>query len=209
MTADRDSATVPARRGWEHPVFMGVARVAVLYGFWLMLSGHVEIHFLVLGLLSAILAAWMTQGQLRPARTERFEPVPESFRWFLASLVRFIGYLPYLGYQIVRSNLEVAYLVLHPRLPISPRLVEFETPLKMEPAQVLLAQSITLTPGTITVDVRRGRFLVHSLYPGSAHGLTRGGMPRKVGQVFGTSASVQSSGVVHDVDNVGWFYEED
>jgi multicomponent Na+:H+ antiporter subunit E len=208
MITNDKSVTGPADRGWEHPAFLWIVRVPVLFGLWLLLSGRFEVQFIVLGLLSSILVVALTRNLMRPVRTELFQPVPTRVGWLLASVVRFAWYLPYLGYQILRSNLEVAYLVLHPRLPISPRLVEFETPLKMEPAQVLLAQSITLTPGTITVDVRNGRFLVHSLYPRSAQGLTKGAMPRKVGEVFGTPASARSRTVVHDVDNVRWFYEE-
>ena len=209
MTTHENGIENSARRGWEHTGLLWVVRSVVLFSFWLVLSGHFEVQYLVLGVVSSILTVAMTKDLLRPYRMTRFQPVPTTVRWMFSSLFRFSLYVPYLAYQIARSNVEVAYLVLHPRMPISPRLVEFETPLKMEPAQVLLAQSITLTPGTITVDVHDGRFLVHSLYPGAAQGLIKGGMPRRVGEVFGTPVSVRSRSVVHTLDDVDWFYGED
>ncbi len=209
MTTNEKRIENSARRGWEHPGFLWVVRSVVLFVFWLLLSGHFEVQFLVLGAVSSILTVAMTRDLLGSSRTKEFQPFPTTVRWLFSSLFRFSLYLPYLAYQIVRSNLEVAYMVLHPRMPISPRLVEFETPLKMEPAQVLLAHSITLTPGTITVDVHDGRFLVHSLYPGAAQGLIKGEMPRRVGEVFGTPVSVRARSVVHTLDDVDWFYGED
>ena len=209
MTSREKNLDIPDRRGWEHPAFLWLSRTIVLFSLWLLLSGHFEAQFIVLGIVSSVLTVGLTRDLMRPSRLERFQPVPSAISWLFLSVLRFVSYLPYLGYQIVRSNLAVTYLVLHPRMPISPRLVEFETPLRTEPAQVLLAQSITLTPGTVTVDVRNGRFLVHSLYPGSAQGLVKGDMPLRVGSVFGTPVGVESHSVVRAVDSVDWFYEED
>ena len=81
--------------------------------------------------------------------------------------MRFLLYLPWLAYQILASNIYVAYLVLHPRMPIDPSLVEFETSLQSERALVLLAQSITLTPGTVTV--RRLRRQIPRALPVAPH----------------------------------------
>ena len=209
MTRNDKTLVNPAGRGWEQPLFIWIGRPIILFVFWLLLSGHFEVQFLILGALASVLTAALTNDLLRPSRTDLFQQVPQNLSWLLSSFVRFLMYVPYLLVQIVRSNLEVAYLVLHPRMPIAPRLVEFKTPLRLEPAQVLLAQSITLTPGTVTVDVRNGRFLVHSLYRGAAQGLTRGHMIPRVGNVFGTPAVVTSLTVVQTVDDVMWFYEED
>lgn len=197
-----------AGRGWEHPVFLWIARPLMLFTFWLLLSGHFEVQFLVLGLISSLIATGMTNKLLRPSRTGDFEPVPVSGAWLARTLWRFAWYIPYLLWQIVKSNLSVVYFVLHPRMPISPRLVEFETSLRMEPAQILLAQSITLTPGTVTVDVSNGRYLVHALNQGAAEGVTGGAMPAKVAWVFGTEGGVRSESIVPDVDNLSWFDKE-
>lgn len=209
--SETDHASVGASvgRGWEHPAFLWISRSIVLFAFWLLLSGHFEVQFIVLGIASSLVTVGLTQNLMRPARPDRFQPIPTSVGWLVSTLFRFAAYIPYLAYQIVRSNVEVAYLVLHPKLPISPRLVEFETPMRLEPAQVLLANSITLTPGTVTVDVRNGRFLVHSLYPAAAQGLVKGDMPRRVGEVFQTPAPVTARSIVRTVHDVQWFYEED
>ena len=195
-------------RGWEHPVFLWVARPLILFAFWLLLSGHLEAQFLLLGLVASLIATAMTKDLLRPSHTGGFDAVPTSITWLVRTVVRFLLYLPYLLWQILKSNLSVAYVVLHPRMPIAPRLVEFETPLGMEPAQVLLAQSITLTPGTVTVDVRNGRFLVHALLADAAEAVTRGGMPRRVGAVFGIEGRIRSETTVTQIVDVSWFYEE-
>ena len=195
-------------RGWEHPAFLWVARPLILFVFWLMLSGHFEVQFLVLGILSSLVATGMTNKLLRPSRTTDFEPVPVSGAWLARSLWRFGAYIPYLLWQILKANLDVAYVVLHPRMPISPRLVEFETPLGVEPAQVLLAQSITLTPGTVTVDVRDGRFLVHALFQEASEELIGGDMPQRVARIFGAEGDIRSQSIVTNVNNLSWFYED-
>ena len=97
-------------------------------------------------------------------------------------------YAPWLLWEIALANLHVAYLVLHPRLPVDPILVEFETSLHSESAQVLLAQSITLTPGTVTVDVSDGRFIVHCLSAKSTQGMEDGVIQRKVAGIFSEPA---------------------
>ena len=79
-----------------------------------------------------------------------------------------LGYaLAYLGYflvALVRANLDLAYRVLSPALPIRPGLVEVRTRLESPLARMLLANSITLTPGTLTVDLQGDRLLIHCVY---------------------------------------------
>jgi len=70
-------------------------------------------------------------------------------------------YLLVLAKEIVEANLDVAYRVLHPRMPIRPGIVAIKTGLRQDIAKLILANSITLTPGTFTVDVIGDRLLVH------------------------------------------------
>ena len=118
----------------------------------------------------------------------RFTPAPSSVGWLLRSVVRFAAYLPWLAYEIVVANVYVAWLVLHPRLPIDPTLVRFDTTLGSERGQVLLAQSLTLTPGTVTVDASNGVFVVHCLSRRSRRGLAEGGLQRKIASIFEETA---------------------
>lgn len=96
-------------------------------------------------------------------------------------------YIPWELWQIVLANLDVAYRVLHPKMPIDPRIIEFETTLRSDFALVTLANSITLTPGTITikVDPKIGKYTVHAVAKAPADALlVDQTMQRKVAHVF-------------------------
>lgn len=80
--------------------------------------------------------------------------------------------------------MQVAYVVLHRRMPIHPVLLKFKVKLPNVGAQVILGNSITLTPGTITIDIKGNEFLVHALIPDSYVGLVDGTMPRRVAELF-------------------------
>ena len=72
-----------------------------------------------------------------------------------------IVYVAVLFWEVIRANLDVAYRVLHPRMPINPGIVIIRTSLKSSIARLVLANSITLTPGTFTLDVSGDRLLIH------------------------------------------------
>ncbi len=74
--------------------------------------------------------------------------------------------------EIIKANIDVARIVLHPRLPIEPSIVKFKTTLKGDTAKVSLANSITLTPGTITMDIIGDTFYVHALTREAAEDVT-------------------------------------
>jgi multicomponent Na+:H+ antiporter subunit E len=79
----------------------------------------------------------------------------------LKRLLSFFIYLAVLGFEIVTANLDVAYRVLHPAMPIRPGVVVIRTRLTSDIARMILANSITLTPGTFTLDVVGDRLLIH------------------------------------------------
>ena len=89
-------------------------------------------------------------------------------------------YLPWLMWEILKSNLAVAKVVLSPDMPIRPRLIKVKASQQTELGKVIHANSITLTPGTITLDVREDTFLVHALTKESADGTMSGVIDRKV-----------------------------
>jgi len=86
--------------------------------------------------------------------------------------------------EIAVANLQIAYVVLHPDLPIDPEVVELRAAVWGDTAVTTLANSITLTPGTLTVSVTDRAFAVHSLTPGSRADLFDGGLERAVRFVF-------------------------
>jgi len=73
----------------------------------------------------------------------------------------FIYYIPVFLYYVIKANVDVAYRVLHPKLPINPGIVKVKTNLKNELALTVLANSITLTPGTLSVDISEGYMYIH------------------------------------------------
>jgi multicomponent Na+:H+ antiporter subunit E len=99
--------------------------------------------------------------------------------------LRFLMYLPWLLYQIVLSTLHVTFLALHPKMKdqIDPTIVTFKTTLKTDIAKVALANSITLTPGTITIRVVDQVFHVHAISRKAAAGLP-GEMEERLAKVF-------------------------
>jgi multicomponent Na+:H+ antiporter subunit E len=99
-------------------------------------------------------------------------------------LQRFIVYIPWLLYQIVSSNIHVALVALSKKKPIDPRIIRFKTKLESDISWVTLANSITLTPGTITMDIKDGEFFVHALDKKVADDLHAGEMEDRVAHVF-------------------------
>lgn len=159
-----------------------------LFGVWFAFSGHTEIEFLVMGGIAAVAGTAVTHWLFTGDQELRFRHSPYPPGWFVRGFFRFMLYTPWLLWEIVLANLYVAYLVLHPRLPVQPSLVQFETSLHSESAQILLAQSITLTPGTVTVDVSEGVFMVHCLSVKSREGMEDGSIQRKVAGIFSEPA---------------------
>ena len=107
-----------------------------------------------------------------------------AVRLAFLKFLRFLAYMPWLLYQIIKANIQVASIVLNPKMPIDPVFLQFNTQLKRKVAQVILATSITLTPGTVTMILENGRYTVHALVPGSAGDLVEANMQNKVGAIF-------------------------
>jgi multicomponent Na+:H+ antiporter subunit E len=146
---------------------------------WLFLSGHFDAMLITYGVLScAFVVALM--AHLRILDDEAL-PVHLGLRPFF--------YLPWLFKEIVLSNIAVAKIILDPELPIQPRLLRVRASQRSDVAQVIYANSITLTPGTVTLDVRNSELLVHALTDESARGLLSGEMDRRVAQLEGPSVA--------------------
>lgn len=146
------------------------------YVFYILLAGTINAFELVTGAISAgvvAIALW------RVSITHPPDPLRVT-----KQVLRLLIYTPYLLWEITKANLQIAYVVLHPDLPIDPEMIEFDAAV-WEPLPVTtLANSITLTPGTLTVDVERRHFTVHTLTATSRAGLLSGGLERGVRFVF-------------------------
>ena len=160
----------------------------ILFGFWLIFSGHFDAFHLGLGLLCAALVSFFSYDLLLP-------DVPSPNK--LLKVRRFFQYLPWLLYEVVLANLHVVHLVLAPA-KIRPQIIHFKSRLKSDLSKVTLANSITLTPGTITLDIDDGEFYVHALSDKVADDLLTGEMERRVAHVFcEAEATVKSAGTSH------------
>lgn len=127
----------------------------VLFGFWVIISGSFDPIGLTIGLVLSAVVAW---SATRLLWTEDDAPVLT-----LRQAGRFVIYVGFLIKEIVWANIHVAEKVLDPRLPIDPVIIEHTSALKRPVSETALANSITLTPGTLTVDVVDSVFFVHCL----------------------------------------------
>ncbi len=162
---------------------MHILRFAALYGFWIVLSGRFQAKYLIIGAVCAATITFLTRDLMRPdAAAAATIVVPNSM---IAGMGRFVLYFVWLLWSIVQSNLEVAYIVLQPKMPIQPGLLSLRTKLRNRTGHIILANSITLTPGTITVDFDDGVYSVHALAPGAAQSLLDAKMQSKLERIFG------------------------
>jgi multicomponent Na+:H+ antiporter subunit E len=149
----------------------------VLFVFWLLLSGYFTAFLVTMGALCAV--AIVALGRRMEVIDREGHPIDMGWRVFT--------YWPWLLKEIAKSAWDVSRIIVDPRLPISPRLVRAKTSQKTAVGVVTYANSITLTPGTISVDVRVGEILVHALTLESAAGLLEGEMDRRVTRFEGRS----------------------
>ncbi|MFQ5898345.1 MAG: Na+/H+ antiporter subunit E [Candidatus Methylomirabilia bacterium] len=170
-----------ARQGlWPSVVmFLG------LCALWLVLSGQLDALHLGFGAVCAALVVALTRdveriGTRVDHRGRRAPVFTFSLPW-----PRFLLYLPWLLGQMIMANVQIAYVILHPRLPIAPTVVRFPAELQGDLARTTLGNSITLTPGTITLDVVGQEFTVHALTREAARQVLSRGMERRVARAFG------------------------
>jgi len=124
----------------------------IIFVLWLLLTWSLDVQALIVGAVIAVLFAFLLSGLL-PRHVERlFSPV----RWFWALM-----HLISLSFWIVVANFDVLYRVVHPNMPIRPGIVKVRTSLKSDEAKTFLANSITLTPGTLTIDIIDDWLYVH------------------------------------------------
>jgi multicomponent Na+:H+ antiporter subunit E len=142
----------------------------ILSGFWLILSGHYEPLLLALGAVSVALVMLLLR-RMDDADHEPGELYPTA---------ALFGYFVWLMGCVIRSNIDLARRIWHPSLPIQLSWTRLDTKVTTPMEKTLYANSITLTPGTLTTDVRDDHFMVHSLSQGSIDELREGEMERRI-----------------------------
>ncbi len=143
---------------------------SLLLLLWVLLSGHMDILLLGLGLGSCLFVAWLVH---RLALTDR------NFNTMKLSL-NLPRFLPWFFLEVFRSNLNVSWKILHPKLPISPNKSIVSTAHLNDTAKTTYANCITLTPGTYTLNTDDESIEVHSLTTEIAESLQQGEMKKRI-----------------------------
>jgi len=123
--------------------------------FWLLLTFDFTVANLIVGAVASIICA-LFFGKFFITNVYKLLQ-PRRYFWFIVYLFIFI-------WECIKANLDVAYRVLHPAMPIRPGIVKVKTTLKSDMAKMLLANSITMTPGTISVDIIDDYLYIHWIY---------------------------------------------
>ena len=149
---------------------------AILAVFWLVNSGYFKPLLLGLGALSVVMVIMVIR---------RMEKIDGDQIPLVLQSPRLPGYLLWLLREIVKSNIDVIKCVCKGPESISPTIIRVHTSQKTDLCRVLYANSITLTPGTVTLDVQGDIFEVHALTRGGAAGVEQGEMDRRVSSLEG------------------------
>jgi multicomponent Na+:H+ antiporter subunit E len=159
-----------------------VVQAAVLFAFWFALSGRTDPLFLVTGAITAIgvtaITSQITAVCLRPdADSVAIHRIP-------LAIVRTIAFVLWMAGRILVASVQLARIVLSPKMPIDPCSVRFRTELRSPLARTTLTNSISLVPGTLTVDIEGSEILVHALSPHQVDDLVSGRLQNKIAGIF-------------------------
>ena len=158
-------------------MFRKLGLAITLFIFWLLLSGIYQPLIISFGIASSLLVAWIAH---------RMDVIDhEGFPIHLGA--KAVSYWPWLIWEIIKANIDVAAIIIKPKLPITPTMFNSHASQKTEVGQVTYANSITLTPGTISVGVTDGMVEVHALTSQSADDVITGRMDKRVSQMEGNS----------------------
>ena len=154
----------------------------VLFFFWMVLAGRTETKFIVYGIITALVTTWVTYPLLLVPNKKG----SKLYYVFGVSIPKFIGYFFWLMWQLVQANIDVLLATTSQELEIDPKVVRFYFKADNPMASVILANSITLTPGTVTLNVTDdGLYEIHALTKGAAAGVLDGSMQKKVADLYG------------------------
>ena len=151
-------------------MFHLVSLFVFLYLFWLLLSGFFTVFLMSAGVGSALAVVWFAR------RLDLVDGEGHPIHLGPKALL----YWPWLLKEIVKSAWDVSEIIVQPKLPISPTLVRFKPGQRTDVGLVIHANSITLTPGTITIEASAEEFLVHGLTRAGAEGTVDSEMDRRV-----------------------------
>jgi multicomponent Na+:H+ antiporter subunit E len=131
-------------------IYFVLAFLVWVLATWPFVDGRIDLQVVVAGLIASVLVSLLFH-----------EILPKEHHVFISPIRAFwmLAYIPVFFYYVIRANLDVVYRALHPAMPIRPGIVKVKTNLKTDSAITALANSITLTPGTLTVDLTDDGYL--------------------------------------------------
>ena len=149
---------------------------------WTVFTGSIHPQILITGILvSAVIAIFTNDYLIKDP-----EKIANPKRWLLA-----LEYIPRFTVEVLRANFDVAWRVIHPDMPSNPGIIKIKTTLKSDIALTILANSITLTPGTITLDIdeKQGELMIHWMTVRTkdrdeAGDIIKGDFEEKLGEIF-------------------------
>ena len=150
----------------------------ILFATWVLLSWHFDWLLISFGLATCTLAVWVGA---RIGIVDR-ESVPVHL------VPRALLYLPWLAWEIFKSNVRVARIILAPRLRVDPSIVHFRASQRTDLGRFIYANSITLTPGTVTAGIVGDDFEVHAIVQSEIDGSEENDMNRRVAALEGEAA---------------------
>ena len=149
----------------------------VLTAIWLLFSGHYDVRMLGMGALSVALTVWITR------RMSILDDEGHSLPLAISSVV----YFPWLMWEVIKSNFAVARLILSPSIRVKPAVFTVTSTQESDVFRVIYANSITLTPGTLTIDVNDSVFEVHAIADAFKEELRTNRMDERVSRMSGRS----------------------
>ncbi|MGH1537685.1 MAG: Na+/H+ antiporter subunit E [Gammaproteobacteria bacterium] len=147
-----------------------IAASIVLFFLWLLLSGHYGPLLLSLGALSCVFVAWVS---------EKFGLFRNDYSTLKLNF-KLPTFLPWFFFEVIKSNIDVSWRILHPKLPIEPNIMTLDASQHSNLATAVYANCITLTPGTYSLDLDSNSIEVHSLTKALAEDLQTGEMSRRI-----------------------------
>ena len=124
----------------------------IMFILWVIFTGKLDSEELIAGVVISLVLALFTYRYFTEKGLLNLTP---------KKIFCGIIYFPYLFWEMIKANLDVAYRVIHPKLPIKPGIVKIKTNMKSDLGKLLVANSITLTPGTFTLDIKDDTLYIH------------------------------------------------
>lgn len=147
----------------------------VMLGFWIVIDAQLDFESIMIGIIAVISIMYLNRDLAFSSR--EIGKVNTVYLWHFIKLVAF------LMVEVVKSNIQVAKIVLHPKMPIQPSFVTIPVKPKKDFHKVVYGNVITLTPGTLTVDVTKDGYIIHTLTDETKFGLKDNPMEERVMQL--------------------------